>query len=76
MQLARYERLVLEVGTVRLLINIEQTRQINRALGKKDLPGIEGEIAAQAFDNFGIGIHVDLEAHGRSLAAIVQFGAH
>ena len=75
-QLARGKRLELEVGMRRLLVDIEQAREIHRPVDRKHLPGLQFEIGAQALDDFGIGIGFNLQPHRISFAAVVQFGAH
>ena len=42
----------------------------------EDLPAIQFENGAQAFDNFRIGVGLDLHADRIALAAVVQLGAH
>src|ERR1700722_184893 len=70
-QFARRKRTILQVGTIDLLIHIEQARKIYRPVDRENLPGIEFEHGSQALDDFGIGVGFDLHAHRVSLAAIV-----
>ena len=74
-QFARRKRLELELRMRRLLVNIEQARQIHRAVDGKNLPGLQFKIGAQAFDDFRIGVGLDLQPHGIALAPVVQLGA-
>ncbi len=60
----------------RLFVDVEQARQIHRAVDGKYLPGLQFEVGAQAFDDFGIGVRLDLQPHRIAFAPVVQFGAH
>jgi len=55
-----------------LLIHVEQPRKVYRTVHGKDLPGIELEDGAQAFDDLGIGVGFNLHANGIAFAAVVQ----
>src|SRR3954470_1705607 len=75
MELARDERLELEVGTVRLLVNVKEPGKIHRAFGGIDLPVLQLEVGAQALDDLGRRVGIDLEADSVAFAAIVQLAA-
>ena len=60
----------------RLLVNIEQPRQVHRSVHRKNLPGFQFEVGAQALDDFRIGVGFNLKAHRISLAPVVQFSPY
>ena len=74
-QFARDKGLEFQLRMVRLLVNIEQPREIHRAVHRKHLPGIQLEVRAQPLDDLGIGIGLNLQAHRVAFAPVVQFGA-
>ena len=76
LQLARHKRLEFQVGPVRLLVEMKQSRKIHRPVGAIDLPVLHLEVAAQALDHLGIGVGLNLQAHGIALAPVMQLGAH
>src|SRR5438105_10146227 len=76
MKLTGSEALKLQVRTVGLLVYVEQSREIYRAFGGKNLPCIQIKVAAQAVYNFGISIGFNFHAYSRALTPVVQFGTH
>ena len=75
-EFARDKGLELQIGMRRLLVNIEQARQIHRAVNGENLPGFQFKVSTQAFDNLRIGVRLYLQAHRIALAPVVQFGPH
>ena len=75
-KLTRDEGFEFDLGMAGLLVNVEEARQIYGSVNRKHLPGFELEIAAQALDDFGVGVGFDFEAHGVAFAAVVQLGAN
>src|SRR5208282_3733919 len=43
---------------------------------RKDLPGVKLEHGAQALDNLGVSLGLDLHAHRVALATVVQLGTY
>ena len=58
-----------------LLVNIEQARKIHRPVDGKHLPGLQLKVGAQALDDFGIGVGLNLQPHRIALAPVMQLGA-
>ncbi len=75
-QLPRHKGTELQIRPRRLVVNIKQPRKVHRAVNRKNLPAVKFKHCAQALDNLGIGLGLDLHAHRVSLAAVVQFRAH
>ncbi len=73
---ARDKSFELEIGMRRLLVNIEQAREIHRTVDGKNLPGLQFEVGAQAFDDFGISIGFDLQAHGIAFPPVMQLSTY
>ena len=73
---ARNIRLVLQVWSVGLLVNVEKSWQIHRPIYTKHLPRLQAKICSQALGNFRVRISVDLQADRVTFTPIVKFGAH
>ncbi len=61
-----------QIRAWRLVIKIEEARQIDRPIYLKHLPSREAKIRAQTLDDFEIGARLDLQAHSRALAAAME----
>jgi hypothetical protein len=67
---------VFKIWPLHLLVDVKQAREIDRTIDGKNLPGVEFEDGAQAFDNLGIGVGLNFHAHGITFAPVVQLGAN
>ena len=66
------ERAIFQIGARRLVVEMEEAREIDRAVGAEDLPGREMEIRCEAIDDFLVGARFDFEAHRGTFAAAVK----
>ena len=70
------KRLELQIRPVGLIVEMKESRQVDRAIGAINLPILHLEVAAQPLDHLGVGVGLDFQANGVALAPVVQFGAH
>src|SRR4029077_14795416 len=75
-ELFRSERPELQIRTRRLLVEIEQARQIDGPVNLEYLPGGETEVRSQALDNFSIGALLDFQADCSSFPAQMKLSVH
>src|ERR1035441_9528581 len=66
LQLTRLEGLELQIRALRLVVEMKESRQVDRPLGAIDLPVFQLEVAAPAVHHFRIGIGPDFQTDRKS----------